>query len=854
MNGRGGKPITGVEDTLVGLSTAMPAPVATTTPHGAPSPSVTTTTLDGVTTPPAGAQTVGDRYQIVGLVGVGGMGRVYRVHDRLLDEHVALKLLRSDVVDTPGAVERFRQEVKLARRVTHHNVARVFDLGEHAGQAFLTMELIDGRPLSHLVAEHPTGIPLPRLAGIARQLTTALGAAHAVGVIHRDLKPDNILLGPEERVVVTDFGIARALTAPGGSTSATLGTGVGTPAYMAPEQVDASAPADARADIYALGAILYELATGARAWPGDGALAVAAARLMQPPPDPRLRRGLPDALAELILVCLARRTEQRYGSAGEVAAQLDVVDSALLQWAPTPMPGATSTPSSLGLRALASPGRAAATPAAALRPPATPRPLPTPPSARTIAVLPIVNQGPADDDYLADALSEDLIDRLSMARGLKVRSRGAVLHLRGDTRDPRDIGHELGVDVVASGSLRRSPAGLRVTLRLTGVADGFQLWAQRYDRPATAALDIDALAATEIARALTADAPAHREVPQDPIALDLYLRGRHEYNSFRRDKMERATELYRQALLRAPDDPTILTAYALACVRLWFLIGGPEGARHADEARTTARRALDLAPHRAEPLVASACVHMHDGDTTLAVHELSRSLRIDPDLVIAHEFLGRILIEIGRPDAGIVHLTTALALDPFVPAVRWEITRVQELLGHHAEVDAQFEQPVSNDNETTGRVLTFARIAFWRRDPRLCMRLLQGTRTDSPPVLLARSLGQMLAATDDGADDPAQARGFVARLDTMASGLISNPRQRALMHQLRTEVAGYYGEADLAAEALAKADACNLIDIVWLDSCPLLAPLRAHPDFARLRAPVAERAARAAAAYDVPAW
>ena len=311
MNGRGGKPITGVEDTLVGLSTAMPAPVATTTPHGAPSPSVTTTTLDGVTTPPAGAQTVGDRYQIVGLVGVGGMGRVYRVHDRLLDEHVALKLLRSDVVDTPGAVERFRQEVKLARRVTHHNVARVFDLGEHAGQAFLTMELIDGRPLSHLVAEHPTGIPLPRLAGIARQLTTALGAAHAVGVIHRDLKPDNILLGPEERVVVTDFGIARALTAPGGSTSATLGTGVGTPAYMAPEQVDASAPADARADIYALGAILYELATGARAWPGDGALAVAAARLMQPPPDPRLRRGLPDALAELILVCLARRTEQR---------------------------------------------------------------------------------------------------------------------------------------------------------------------------------------------------------------------------------------------------------------------------------------------------------------------------------------------------------------------------------------------------------------------------------------------------------------------------------------------------------------------------------------------------------------
>ncbi|MGH7293877.1 MAG: serine/threonine-protein kinase, partial [Polyangiaceae bacterium] len=320
-----------------------------------------------------------DRYEILGLVGSGGMGTVYRARDSELDEIVALKLLRREVMDASGMLDRFRQEVKLARRVTHRNVARTYDIGESSGEKFLTMEFVDGEALSARLAREGA-LQLDLVMEMAGGICAGLQAAHAAGVVHRDLKPDNVLLANDSRVVLTDFGIARAVA--DANRAATVGLALGTPAYMAPEQVEGVSDLDERADIYALGAMLYECVTGERAWSGDGIWALAAARLMNPPPDPRLKRpDLPPAVAEIVLKCMARRREDRFQSVAELAGAL----GAMTMPAPRPRPSA---------------------------PPPLQAPLEL--ETRAVAVLPFRNHGPPADDYLADGLTDDLIDALSM--------------------------------------------------------------------------------------------------------------------------------------------------------------------------------------------------------------------------------------------------------------------------------------------------------------------------------------------------------------------------------------------------------------------------------------------------------
>jgi serine/threonine-protein kinase len=320
---------------------------------------------------PAMSRTVlAGRYEIEALLGSGGMGAVYRARDRELDEIVALKMLNRALVSSPAMLARFRQEAKLARRVTHRNVARMFDIGEHEGDKFLTMEFVDGEPLAALAArERP--MKIQRVAKITEEVCAGLDAAHGEGIVHRDLKPDNVLIAKDGRVVITDFGIARLST---GDALKTMGVPIGTPAYMAPEQVEGAKDVDARADIYALGTMLFELLTGERAWLGESIYQVASLRLVMPPPSPKERRAdLPDAVAEIVMKCMARRREDRYASAAEVAAALSGVT----------LPPAASLPSSPPVVARSRPLTAALAPTAA--------------DMKTLTVLPLRNAGPPED-------------------------------------------------------------------------------------------------------------------------------------------------------------------------------------------------------------------------------------------------------------------------------------------------------------------------------------------------------------------------------------------------------------------------------------------------------------------------
>ncbi|MCW5838232.1 MAG: serine/threonine protein kinase, partial [Labilithrix sp.] len=218
-----------------------------------------------VTSPEESPPLLAGRYELRGMLGAGAMGTVYRAFDRELDEVVALKMLKKELASS-DMIERFRREVKLARRVTHKNVARTYDIGEDGGERFLTMEFIEGEMLGSLLARRGR-LPLDEVVRLALDVCAGLAAAHAADVLHRDLKPENVIVAKDGRAVITDFGIARA-AAPG-DLSRTVGGIVGTPAYMAPEQVEGATDLDARADLYALGAMLFELLTGQMAWQGD---------------------------------------------------------------------------------------------------------------------------------------------------------------------------------------------------------------------------------------------------------------------------------------------------------------------------------------------------------------------------------------------------------------------------------------------------------------------------------------------------------------------------------------------------------------------------------------------------------
>ncbi len=282
---------------------------------------------------------IAGRYQLLAMIGRGGMGSVYQVRDCELDEVVALKVLHRGLVGSPEMLDRFRQEVKLARRVTHTNVARTYDIGEHRGIRFLTMELVEGESLATLL-ERDGALQLDSALGIAAQMCSGMIAAHEAGVIHRDLKPENVCIAGDGRVVLMDFGIAR-----GDLAGETDGAMLGTPAYMAPEQVNGVGLIDARTDIYSFGAVFYEMITGVLAWPGSSPFHVARARLTTPPPDPSsVLPELDPGVRALILGCLARAPEQRFADARALLRALGELIAPPAKGAPRPLPAADPTP------------------------------------------------------------------------------------------------------------------------------------------------------------------------------------------------------------------------------------------------------------------------------------------------------------------------------------------------------------------------------------------------------------------------------------------------------------------------------------------------------------------------------
>src|SRR5882672_587499 len=420
-------------------------------------------------------------YLISGPLGAGGMGEVYRARDTRLGREVAIKVLPAGVASNPDRLARFEREARTIAGLNHPNIVTLFSVEDEGGIRFLTMELVEGQSLDRVVK--PGGLPLTRVLELSIPLANALVAAHERGVIHRDLKPANVMVTHDDWVKVLDFGLAKVAAGEGSSPEATVGATAGAPLsgegqvlgtvpYMAPEQIRGET-VDARSDLFALGVILYELATGRRPFTGTSSADVSSSILRDVPvPVLSVRPDLPRDLNRIITRCLEKSPRDRFQTARDVMNELRYVQREIESGAiapvsplsPAPLSPVPASPApSSGWGYGSAPGGAHEVP--------------------SIAVLPFVNRSRGEEDeYFSDGLADELLNVLTKVRGLRVAARASSFQFKGKNEDVAVIGEKLNAATLLDGSVRKSGNRVRISVQLVKAADRVQLWSETYDR------------------------------------------------------------------------------------------------------------------------------------------------------------------------------------------------------------------------------------------------------------------------------------------------------------------------------------------------------------------------------------
>jgi len=753
------------------------------------------------------------RYEIETLLGEGGMGAVYRAKDRLVGETVALKRLGAPLRGKDESLEMFRSEVRLARKVTHPNVVRIHDLDEHDGQLFITMEFVLGRDLRAELEAAGGRLEASRAARILADVAEALAAAHAVGVVHSDLKPENILLELGGRVLLTDFGIARAHDVAQGRAKAAQV--VGTPAYMAPEQV-AGEVATPAADVYAFGIVLFEMLAGMPPFAGDNPIQIAVARLHQDAPDVRTRGAVPEALARIVDACLVRDPALRTVTAADVA---DGLATYLVETGAAPL---VVGPRSASVARAARTGKITRGVAVGM---------PFTPSDRSLACLPFAYRGPKDDDFLGEAVSGELVDVLSRTRGLKVLSSGAVAKVAHE-RDPATLARELGVDFVIDGAIQLAGGRLRIVVRLCD-ASGIQLSSERFDVPYGDIFEVQEKAAQRIAEALRLElstAVSPEDVPR--AAIELYLRARRILRSGHFEKAVAAFDLLEQALADAPEFAPALAAHAHAAVQVWFLPTAPPNRNWGTVAAESVARALAKAPEVPETHVAAARHASHRGELREAVVALEHALRLAPTSAEALGIMGLLEVETGRVNAGLARLKAVQEIEPTGNAYFYERARMAGLAGDKATFDEAFLEHRKLD-PGLGSIHLVLRYGAWNGE----VGYLRAAIDEAPR--LGPGVGGVVATF---------AKAFLGEVGIGVAVDVATPilaavnlRFGALIRQILVEIHAARGDDAGAIVWLRALRSTLLYDVPWLERCPLLARLRTRADVSAIVAEVRTR-------------
>ncbi len=744
-----------------------------------------------------------DRYRIERELGAGGMATVYLAHDVKHEREVAIKVLNAELAESLGR-QRFVREIKVAARLNHPHILPLYDSGECDGFLFFVMPVMQGQTLRDRLLQHRT-LSVDDAVRIGTEVADALDYAHRHDVVHRDIKPENILLH-EGHAVVADFGIGKAIAAAASETSTftQIGVTVGTPAYMSPEQASGE-EIDGRSDLFALGCVLYEMLTGNVAFSGATAQATIARRFIYSPPSVTTARADVSAeIGELVARLLEKSPADRYATGAEVAAALRISTTGSGPRAATPRPAAVAAE----------------------------------PDVKSIAVLPFTNMSAdPENEFFSDGLTEEIITDLSGVKALRVISRNSSMQRKGSTKLLPEIGRELGVQYLLTGSVRKAGNALRITTQLVDAATDAPLWAEKYSGTMDDVFDVQERVSRAIVAALQIRLSASEDVRlsarpiQNPRAFELYLQARDELRRMG-TSLSRAGVLIEHAIEIEGEAPALRALRAF----MWLTqirAGLAADLTPLDATDAEARALIDLVPGAPYGHTLLGLVAYERGQNREAVHHLTRALELDPADADVLFYLTISLGAAGQVEPTLASAARFHATDPLSPFAWMCLGTAQWFAGGAgARVDA-IERALAMDPENPiihwvlgytyalmGRISDASVHAQW-----MMARLPQLPYTVQLSTLVDAIEGRSAAARVE------LARVDVSRLDAhhtfhmSESFAMAGDTARALVLLERAVDGGFYPYRFLA------------------EYCPFMAPLRGMPEFERIMAKAARRVA-----------
>lgn len=618
----------------------------------------------------------GPRYRIVSVLGRGGMGAVYKAYDKDLDRIVALKLVRPDLTGQDTVMQRFKQELLLASKISNKNILRIHDLGDVNGIKFISMAYVEGEDLHHLL-DREGRLGVDQSVNLARQLCSALTAAHAEGVVHRDLKPHNILIDKSGNAYVSDFGLARSLD-DGAAAMTHTGDLVGTPLYMSPEQVEGKS-VDARSDIYAFGLVFYQMLTGQVPFAGSSGFKVMYERLKSDPPNPKtVNPDLPNYLVRIVLKSLERDPDRRYQTAQEILIDLDA-EHAATSWQNRPVlqrkqrrgmlwaagalllvvAGIFAIPRLHSLLTRSQSGVTAPVAAQAI-PPLS--------QGKYVAVLPFKMLGDSSLAYLGEGIQESLSAKLFQLGGVHIADAQAVQRLDA-SQGLEKLASQIGANLILDGTIQQAGGKIAIVARLQDPADHKLVWSQEFEGTPEQLLGLEdriysglvlglnlSPSGTEMARSV-------RRPTENEAAYDLYLKGREAMRNEQNPKsVESAINYFNQALAK---DPRFALAYAGIANASLLRYNVTKDAFWTQKAAGAAQQALRLDDSVPETHMTMGAVLTSTGRSQAAIGELNQALKLAPDSDEVYRRLGGAYLASGDKDQGIDSFEHAVKINPY---------------------------------------------------------------------------------------------------------------------------------------------------------------------------------------------